>query len=78
MKKAIILVLITVILILLAQPVTAQYVYHEVTIYVEGEYSITAIGNGQIFKAEGTGKANIERIYISMPEEPKLKWWDLF
>ena len=67
-----------IILMLLISPVSAQYIYHEVTIHVVGEYNMRSVGGGNISVFEGVGEAHLHTIRAQAPETAKVNWWDLF
>ncbi len=73
------LILIAVIITLfMITPVMAQSIYYETIIQLEGEYKLTSITGGEIFKVEGVGKSYMERRYASVPDSVKVNWWNLF
>ena len=67
-----------IILMLLISPASAQYIYHEVTIHVVGEYKLQSIGGGSINLFEGVGEAHLHMKRVQAPEAVKVNWWDLF
>ena len=64
-------------ILLLSTTAAAQSIYHYTIIQLDGEYKLTSITGGEIFKVEGVGKAYLERTYIQTVEESP-NWWDLF
>ncbi len=66
--------------LVMAAPVSAQSMYHEITVHVEGDYIVTMSSHGNLVHAKGRGVFRMARKSVSIPETVSLPlvWWDLF
>ncbi len=73
------LLMISLIIIMLSAPVMANNFYHEMSIVVEGEYTLTTNVTlpdvTQTIDVEGIGKVMID---TKLKKFESASWWDLF